>query len=220
LNGWYCHPGERSWNSELACGRGCGLWGRSHGAGRLRSFARTHPDFRQLHRGFHQPRRPADLAHALAPPTLAPRLASNSRKTQPDARETTSSGECRPTCGPAGPAGSAGAASRSSMGVTLMRINDNARSAEALHRKLRAIAAVLLDPAATEHERANAEALKLRLEKQLLPEATPTWTDIMFRLGRAVKQIKQSQSPSSAKGDWTDHAFRLGRTLRRGFKKW
>jgi hypothetical protein len=106
------------------------------------------------------------------------------------------------------------------MVVTSMRINDNARSAEALHRKLRAIAAVLLDPAATEHERANAEALKLRLEKQLLPEATPTWTDIMFRLGRAVKEIKQSQSPSSAKGDWTDHAFRLGRTLRRGFKKW
>src|SRR5436190_9478642 len=36
--------------------------------------------------------------------------------------------------------------------------------AEAIHRKLRAIAAVLLDPAATEHERANAEALKIRLE--------------------------------------------------------
>jgi hypothetical protein len=100
-----------------------------------------------------------------------------------------------------------------------MPINENARTAEAIHRKLRAIAAVLLDPAVSEHERANAEALKTRLEKQLLQEAPPTWTDIMFRLGRAVKDIKQSTSPPSAKGDWTDHAFRLGRTLRKGFKK-
>jgi len=101
-----------------------------------------------------------------------------------------------------------------------MPISENARSSEAIHRKLRAIAAVLLDPAATEHERANAEALKLRLERQLRQEATPgIWTDIMFRLGRAVKDIKQPISSSSAKGDWTDHAFRFGRTLRRAFKK-
>src|SRR6266436_5186556 len=102
-----------------------------------------------------------------------------------------------------------------------MAISENARSAEAIRRKLRSIAAVLLDPAATEHERANAETLKMRLEKQLRQEASPegTWTDIMFRLGRAVKEIKQSTSPASPKGDWTDHAFRLGRTLRRGFKK-
>jgi hypothetical protein len=51
-----------------------------------------------------------------------------------------------------------------------MPISEYARSAEAIHRKLRAIAAVLLDPAATEHERANAEALKIRLEKQLRQE--------------------------------------------------
>ncbi len=102
-----------------------------------------------------------------------------------------------------------------------MPISDIARSAAAIHRKLRAIAAVLSDPAATEHEKTNAEALKTRLEKQLRQEATPegTWTDIMFRFGRAVKEIKQSTSPSSPKGDWTDHAFRLGRTLRKGFKK-
>jgi hypothetical protein len=94
------------------------------------------------------------------------------------------------------------------------------RSAEAISRKLRAIAATLLDPAATGHERANAEALKIRLEKKLRPEATSqgTWSDIMFRLGRAVKEIKQSTSPSPVRGDWTDHAFRLGRTLRKGFK--
>jgi hypothetical protein len=102
-----------------------------------------------------------------------------------------------------------------------MAISENGRSAEAIHRKLRAIAAVLLDPAATEHERANAETLKMRLEKQLRQEASPegTWTAIMFRLGRAIKEIKQSTSPPSPKGDWTDHVFRLGRTLRRGFKK-
>jgi hypothetical protein len=102
-----------------------------------------------------------------------------------------------------------------------MPISENARSSEAIHRKLRAIAAVLLDPAATEHERTNAETLKIRLERQLRQEATPegTWRDIMFRLGRAAKEIKQSTSPSSPKGDWTDHAFRLGRTLRRVFKK-
>ena len=46
-----------------------------------------------------------------------------------------------------------------------MPINEMAKAAAAMHRKLRAIAAVLVDPAATEHERANAEALKTRLEK-------------------------------------------------------
>jgi hypothetical protein len=106
-----------------------------------------------------------------------------------------------------------------------MPISENARFAEAIRRKLRAIVAVRLDPGATEHERTNAEALKIRLEKRLrqevTPEATPegTWMDIMFRLGRAVKEIKQSTSPSSPKSDWTDHAFRLGRTLRKGLKK-
>ena len=97
----------------------------------------------------------------------------------------------------------------------------NSGSDEAIHRKLRAIAAVLSDPATTEHERANAQALKISLEKQLSEEATSqrTWTDIMFRLGRAVKEIKQPASASPPKGDWTDYAFRLGRTLRRGLKK-
>jgi hypothetical protein len=102
-----------------------------------------------------------------------------------------------------------------------MPTSENVRSAQAIHRKLRAIAAMLADPATTEHERANAEALKLSLEKQLAQETTPqpTWTDIMFRLGRAAKEIKQSTSASSPKGDWTDYAFRLGRSLRRGLKR-
>ena len=99
-----------------------------------------------------------------------------------------------------------------------MPITENARSAEAIRRKLRALTAVFLDPAATEHEKANAKVLKRRLETQARQEATPvgTWTEIMFRLGRGVKEIT---SPTSPKGDWTDHAFRLGRMLRRGFKR-
>jgi hypothetical protein len=49
---------------------------------------------------------------------------------------------------------------------------DIGRSTEPIRRKLQAIAATLLDPAAPGHERANAEALKIRLEKKLAPEAT------------------------------------------------
>jgi hypothetical protein len=102
-----------------------------------------------------------------------------------------------------------------------MPMNEVARSAAAIHRKLRAIRAVLLDPAATEHERTNAKVLKLRLEKQIQQDATAQAraTGVMFRLGRAVREIGKSTSPSSAKGDWTDHAFRLGRALREAFKK-
>jgi hypothetical protein len=100
-------------------------------------------------------------------------------------------------------------------------ISPNAPSVEAIRRKLRAIAAVLLDPAATDNERSNAEALKLRLEKRLGSEAAPegAWTDILFRLGRGVKNIKQSTAPPAPKGDWTDGAFRLGRMFRKGLKK-
>jgi hypothetical protein len=99
------------------------------------------------------------------------------------------------------------------------------RSAEDIRRKLRALTAVFLDPAATEPEKANAEELKLRLENRLKQDAAPqgeaapqdeNWTDIMFRLGRGVKQIT---SPPPQRGDWTDHAFRLGRMFRKGFKK-
>jgi hypothetical protein len=99
-----------------------------------------------------------------------------------------------------------------------MPMSENVRSAEAIRRKMRALAAVFLDPAATEHEKANAKVLKERLETQVSQEATPegAWTGIMFRLGRRVKEIK---SPPSSKGDWIDHAYQLGRLLRRGFKR-
>jgi len=97
-----------------------------------------------------------------------------------------------------------------------MPLTDNAMSPGAIRRKLRGLAAVLLDPAATEAEKANAETLTARLEKQLPQETKPRWTDIMFRLGRGVKQMTSVPSP---RGDWTDHAFRLGRMLRRAGKK-
>jgi hypothetical protein len=103
-----------------------------------------------------------------------------------------------------------------------MPISEHARSAAAIHRKLRALGAVFLDPAATEHEKSNAKRLKERLEEHLEEhpgqDATPegAWTGMMFRLGRGVKEIT---APPSPKGDWTDHAFRLGRMLRRGFKR-
>jgi hypothetical protein len=103
-------------------------------------------------------------------------------------------------------------------------VSDNARSAAAIRRKLRAIAAVLADSAATENERANAQTLKLRLQKRLGPEPRPEggWTGMLFRLGRGVrhiKQMKQSSAPPAPKGDWTDNAYRLGRIFRKGFGK-
>jgi hypothetical protein len=107
-----------------------------------------------------------------------------------------------------------------------MPISQSARSAAAIHRKLRGLAAVFLDPAATEHEKANAKELKERLEKQLGAQETPPgpetmapegkWTGMMFRLGQGVKEMTSTPAP---KGDWTDHAFRLGRMFRRGLKK-
>ena len=98
-----------------------------------------------------------------------------------------------------------------------MPISPNARSAAAIHRKIRALAAVLADPVATEHERANAQSLKDGLEKQITPEAPPRGpvTNIMFALGRGVKEMT---SPPPSKSDWTVHAFRLGKMIRRGFK--
>jgi hypothetical protein len=105
-----------------------------------------------------------------------------------------------------------------------MPISENARAAAAIHRKLRALAAVFSDPAATESEKSNAERLKVRLEDQLDPEATTVnreatperaWTSLMFRFGQGVKEMTSAPAP---KGDWTDHAFRLGRMFRKGSK--
>jgi hypothetical protein len=95
-------------------------------------------------------------------------------------------------------------------------------SVASIRRKLRAVAAVIADPAATEHERANAQALKARLERRLREAGAPAgdWTDTAFRLGRWAQELKQSSSPASPKGDWTDNAHRLGKALRWGYKRW
>jgi len=103
-----------------------------------------------------------------------------------------------------------------------MRIIGLLGSVGSVRRKLRAVAAVIADPAATENERANARALKARLERRLRDAGVPTgdWTDNAFRLGRWAKELRESSSPASPKGDWTDNAHRLGKALRQGYKRW
>jgi hypothetical protein len=104
----------------------------------------------------------------------------------------------------------------------MMRIVGLVGSVGSINRKLRAVAALIADPAATEHERANAQALKARLERRLREAGAPAgdWTDNAFRLGKWAKELKQAASPASPKGDWTDNAHRLGKALRRGYKRW
>jgi hypothetical protein len=103
-----------------------------------------------------------------------------------------------------------------------MHISGLIGSVGAIRRKLRALTAVVEDTGATEHERANAAALKTRLEQRLREAGSPAgdWTDNAFRLGRWAKGIRKSASPDPPKGDWTDNAHRLGKAVRRGFKRW
>jgi hypothetical protein len=103
-----------------------------------------------------------------------------------------------------------------------MHISGLIGSVGAIRRKLRALTAVVEDTGATEHERANATALKTRLEQRLREAGSPAgdWTDNAFRLGRWAKEMRKSASPDSPKGDWTDNAHRLGKAVRRGYKRW
>ena len=91
----------------------------------------------------------------------------------------------------------------------------------ALRRKLKALTAVTRDPGATEAERANAAALRRRMEQRLDDAGAPAgdWTDNAFRLGRMAKEIKKTAAPAAPKGDWTDHARGLGKLFRRGTKR-
>jgi hypothetical protein len=93
---------------------------------------------------------------------------------------------------------------------------------EALRRKLRALGAVVTDPAATEHERAAAEALKTVLKKKLAEKGVPAgdWTDVAYRVGRTVRGIKAATEPLPSVNGTSKVAFRLGRALRQGLKKW
>jgi hypothetical protein len=103
-----------------------------------------------------------------------------------------------------------------------MHISSIVGSVAGLRRKLRAVTAVVEDSAATEHEKANAKALKSHLQHRLRQAGSPMgdWTDNVFRLGRWAKEVGKSTSPASPKGDWTDNAHRLGKALRRGYKTW
>jgi hypothetical protein len=103
-----------------------------------------------------------------------------------------------------------------------MQDNGFIRSVAALRRKLRALGAVAGDASATAAERANAAALKKRLEQRLRDAGAPAgdWSDHAFRFGRWAKEIRKSGPPTSDDGDWTDHAHRLGKAVRRGYKKW
>ena len=103
-----------------------------------------------------------------------------------------------------------------------MQVNRFIGSVGALRRKLRALGAVAEDAGATAPERANAGALKKRLEEKLRAAGTPAgdWTDNAFRLGRWAKEMRKSASPAPSKEDLTDHAHRLGKAVRRGYKKW
>ena len=108
----------------------------------------------------------------------------------------------------------------------MLQLSDTAGKAmkpvEAIQRKLRGLGAVVKDAAATEHERANANALKAILEKKLGPEDAPTgdWTGVAFRFGRAVREIRTATSPPPPVSGTSRMAFRLGRALRQGLKKW
>ena len=94
-----------------------------------------------------------------------------------------------------------------------MPTTDNPPSAAAIRRKLRALAAVLGDRATTQHEKANAEKIKIRLERELRADAPDeSRTGVMYRLGRGARELTTA---SSANRNWTDHAYRLGRMFRR-----
>ena len=95
-------------------------------------------------------------------------------------------------------------------------------SAAALRRKLRALAAIAQDGAATPPEKATAAALKRRLEQRLRATGEPAgdWTDHAFRLGRRAKGLGQAAGLSPGVDEWTGLAHRLGKAVRRGYKKW
>jgi hypothetical protein len=106
--------------------------------------------------------------------------------------------------------------------LTRMRAHGVVGSVSALRRKLRAITSLAEDSGATASERENAQTVKKRLEQKLAETEAPAgdWTDNAFRLGRWVREFRQSAPPASTDGDWTDHARRLGKAVRRGYKKW
>jgi hypothetical protein len=96
-----------------------------------------------------------------------------------------------------------------------------ASSLAAWRRRLRALAALAADRGATPAERANAAALKKRLEQRLRQAGAPAgdWSDHVFRLGRRLKTMQNAGPLKSAESDWTEHARRLGKAFGRTYKK-
>ncbi len=92
---------------------------------------------------------------------------------------------------------------------------------DSVRRKLQGLGAMLRDPAATEHEKANAAALKAQLEEKLKDKGVPAgdWSDIAFRAGKALKTLKQSTEPPAAMNGTTGAAFRLGKAFSQARKK-
>src|SRR5204862_7067873 len=100
-----------------------------------------------------------------------------------------------------------------------MHDNGFIRSVAALRRKLRGLGAVVQDSAATAAEKANATALKKRLEQRLRQAGAPAgdWTDKAFRLGRWAKEIRRPASPAPTEGAWADQARHRGKAGRRAY---
>src|SRR5260370_11123041 len=105
--------------------------------------------------------------------------------------------------------------------TAVMRVARLIFSAADVRRKLRALSALAENAGATEHERANAEALKARLQRRVKEAGEPAgdWTDNAFRLGRRVKEVRNAISPASRSRDSTDNAFRFGKALRSSYQK-
>jgi hypothetical protein len=97
-----------------------------------------------------------------------------------------------------------------------------ATSLAALRRKLRALAAVAADRGATPAERANAAALKSRVQQRLRQAGAPEgdWTDHAFRLGRWARGVGKPTAGGSGEKDWTDQVRRLGKAFGRASRKW
>ena len=92
----------------------------------------------------------------------------------------------------------------------------------ALRRKLRALVAVARNAGATPAERANAAALKKRIEQRLRDSGAPAgdWSDHAFRLGRRLGSLRKSGGAAAGEADVTDHARRLGKAFGRAYRKW
>jgi hypothetical protein len=93
---------------------------------------------------------------------------------------------------------------------------------DALRRKLRGLVAVMKDAGATAAERENARRLRVGLKAKLKDEGVPEgdWSDAVFRVGRALRNVKTSTAPPPTMSSGTAKAaFRLGRALRQVTKK-